>query len=302
MIHLFIINVGKGNCSLLRDGDEYVLFDAGQGDHILTFCYERNILSIDSIFISHSDIDHIGGVSNLIANNIQIKKIYLNSDYVKDSSKLDSIIYSLYALRKQGKTEITTQLTTSLNGAINTSNVHIKILFPNDYLALIKRSGSKDIRGLKFTANSLSAIIKIQHNESSTVLLTGDIDYTGLQNFLLMDPDLTASMEADILVYPHHGGKATSSMNDVIEKSFIDELISLVGPKKIVFSVGDHSEKHPNEIVINTICNLQTEISLIATGHSPVLERYLNKCSHKIFNNTGTIRVDLKTGFLQFET
>jgi competence protein ComEC len=80
--------VGHGNCTVLVDTDGVVVIDAGPKSKLFKFLKEKHITKIDVLLLSHADQDHIIGVSDLLASGeIEIKKVYVNTDSTKKSNQ-----------------------------------------------------------------------------------------------------------------------------------------------------------------------------------------------------------------------
>lgn len=67
------LDVGQGDCSCLEIGEECILIDGGSSDvdqpgkyRIVPFLKCRGIKHISCIFVSHSDQDHVNGISEII--------------------------------------------------------------------------------------------------------------------------------------------------------------------------------------------------------------------------------------------
>ena len=69
------INVGQGDCILLRSGVTTVMMDTGgvlgfdiAKETVIPYLRKRRIYHIDALIASHGDYDHVGGVPSLMAN------------------------------------------------------------------------------------------------------------------------------------------------------------------------------------------------------------------------------------------
>ena len=83
---LTVLDVGHGQCVVLRDTNGVLLFDAGAEATLLDFLERNNINEIDAVLLSHSDADHIAGVvSLLLSESVHVKRLYLNPDADKES-------------------------------------------------------------------------------------------------------------------------------------------------------------------------------------------------------------------------
>lgn len=89
---LFVLNVGKADCMLLRSGETAYLIDTGRGR---TFDTVEGVLSglsvshLDGVIITHMDSDHVGGLKKLLKSDIQVDQIYVPAFWLpeKDSEQ-----------------------------------------------------------------------------------------------------------------------------------------------------------------------------------------------------------------------
>lgn len=276
MPSLHILDVSHGNCSVLIDTNGVTVIDAGPGADLLHFLVERNISRIGILLLSHADKDHISGTIGLLfASEIQIDKVYLNSDSVKKSILWDDLVYALYDQDKRGKLCFEPSLTPHLNGKLNQGQVEVEVLAPNQYIAA-KGPGGKDRKGRKLSSNSISAVIRISYNGKSFALLPGDLDQIGLDN-LLEDVD---DVHAWLAVFPHHGGKPGSGEM----KSFTSLFCDVVNPEVVVFSIGDNEENFPRKEVVETVEKIMPSSHMITTKSSGTLITHIEQSgnhSHK---------------------
>ncbi|WP_333338097.1 MBL fold metallo-hydrolase [Microcoleus sp. D3_18_C1] len=62
---LIILDVGHGNCTLIRDANDLIVIDCPPGGTLAETLENLSIKEILHILISHSDADHIGSMSLL---------------------------------------------------------------------------------------------------------------------------------------------------------------------------------------------------------------------------------------------
>lgn len=75
---LSILDVGHGNCAVIRDTKGIVVIDTGAGSALLEYLRQERILQIDVLILSHADKDHIGGLVGVLASNeIKVRRICL---------------------------------------------------------------------------------------------------------------------------------------------------------------------------------------------------------------------------------
>ena len=227
---LAILDVGHGNCAVLQDSNGVVVIDTGPGNALEMYLREQEIRRVDVVLISHADQDHLGGLIALLASRaVEIGRVQLNTDSSKESKIWDDLIYELNQLDQSKRLDFLPFLTREEKGAFDQGSIEIKVLAPSKYLAG-KGPGSRDRRGRRILANSLSAVIRLSEKGVPLALFPGDLDEVGLENLDCSADDL----RAPLLVFPHHGGRAGTSGLD----SFVRELCERVRPTKVIFSIG----------------------------------------------------------------
>jgi beta-lactamase superfamily II metal-dependent hydrolase len=266
---LTVLDVGHGNCTILKEAGRTVVFDAGPKSGLLEYLLQQKITKIDLVLISHADEDHIGGLIALLAtNSFDIKVIRLNTDSLKGSDIWNDLAFELDELSRKGKLDYSPALTVADNGKFDSADVKVEILGPSAFLAT-KGPGGKDADGRKITTNSISAVIRLHYKGHAVALLTGDVDQIGIDELKRMG----SPIEAGVLIFPHHGGKGASDM-----AKFSAELYARVKPKWVLFSIGRGMHGTPIPDVIaeaRKIANLKiscTELSEHCSAAAPAQE------------------------------
>jgi beta-lactamase superfamily II metal-dependent hydrolase len=81
---LVVLDVGHGNCAILRDTKAVTVIDCPPALTLLETLERLGISTIDQVLISHADVDHVGGLVNLLEDVI-VRNIYINPDADKKS-------------------------------------------------------------------------------------------------------------------------------------------------------------------------------------------------------------------------
>ncbi len=241
-----ILDVGHGNSAVVTMPGWVAIIDAGPGSALLSFLREQGINTVDEVLISHADEDHIGGLIALLASGeFRVRRVRLNSDAQKDSNIWNDLLIALDAAQRHGQIDFSPVLTVAENGIFDHQPIRLEILGPSTYLAG-KGPGSTDRSGRTITTNSVSAVIRVSVDGRSLVLFPGDIDQIGLDE-LLYDRNLDPF--AEVLVFPHHGGRAGQS--DVA--AFSASISKAVRPQVVVFSIGRGRHATPLPEVIAAV-------------------------------------------------
>jgi len=242
---LIILDVGHGGCAILKDTNEVVIIDCAPGSTLIETLEHLKIREISSILISHADYDHIGGLIALLSSEeIKIHNLFLNPNILKETEVWEDLRFVVRDARKRGFIRVHTVLTTEQTGQVDTKQVKIEILAPSPELAM-SGAGGKDLQKRRLDSNSMSAVIGLVHNSHRVAILPGDIDEVGFNN--LTDDHIDLS--ADILVFPHHGGKPGKADGE----AFAYTLCKLIKPKLVLFSFARNRLKNPREEIIKGI-------------------------------------------------
>jgi competence protein ComEC len=192
------LDVGHGQAILAQlPGKANILFDAGSlhkndvGRRIVApFLDYSGINRIDSIVISHNDVDHINGILE-VAEHCKVKNIYANDAFFTDmktdpngTAKFLETLLSKNDFKIKGLEDL------NLNSAAK-----IKILWPNKKATYYEQLSDND--------KSLVSLIQFGNVK---ILLCSDIERFAQAELFRIYPNL----KADIVIVPHHGSTRTS--------------------------------------------------------------------------------------------
>jgi competence protein ComEC len=200
-----VLHVGHGQAVLAQlPGGANVLFDAGSLHHkdigqriVVPFLNYHGIRKIDSIIISHNDVDHINGIPE-IASICMVRKIYASELFFQDADEWGASRFLKSSLARKGL-DIDKL---SGNLPIN-SGAKIHFLWPNR-----KESETED---LSENDKSLVCLIEFAKRE---ILLCSDIEEKAQREILRLYPNL----KCDAMLVPHHGSVTT------LEQDFIRQV------------------------------------------------------------------------------
>lgn len=225
-----VLDVGKADAIILRTENHTVLIDCGEkgdGQDVLDHLAKSGTDSVDYLFITHFDKDHVGGAAKVI-NNIKIGEI-VTPNYKGTSGGYGNY---LEAIRENGLTPV---------------NLTEKMTFILDD-ALFEVYPPKKAR-YEEEDNDFSLVISVTHGENR-FLFTGDAEEERLRE--LYDGQL--DLKHDFLKVPHHGD------SDDMSRTFF----SSVSPEYAVITC---SEKNPpDKEVMGILSGLGCEVYLTANG------------------------------------
>ena len=155
-------------------------------------------------------------------------------------------------------THFNLELNNANPGNLEEGSVRLEVLAPFQEL-LYKTVAGKDSAGKQLTANTMSAVIRVWAGGSPRILLPADIDHQGLEYLL----DKGTDLQADVLVYPHHGGSARTAD----EREFARRLIEAVpAAQLVVFSISRGGPyRNPNPEHVKTVRQLLPKSHIACT-------------------------------------
>lgn len=201
---LSALDVGHGQAVLAQmPGLGNLLFDAGSinkrnvGNRIIIpFLKKKGINRLDEIVISHSDIDHINGVIEIV-KRFDVDEVYVNDNFFEHVNG-----------EPNGPAEILSKQLKKTGLNIKHFNQKIRI-----------NSGITKLWPDKSAANNPEmddndkALVVMLEFAGTKVLLCSDIENFAQKKLLRSYPDL----KADIIFVPHHGSENT------LEKNFLQQ-------------------------------------------------------------------------------
>jgi len=181
---LLAADVGQGNAVLVRTANHALLYDAGPryslesdaGHRVLVPLLQALDTRLDTLVLSHRDMDHVGGAPAVLAMQPQVELL----------SSIEPT-HPIQALRPARRCEAGQRW--------EWDGVRFDVLHPRaaDYDTVAK-------------SNAMSCVLRIT-NGVQTALLAGDIELPQEERLVAQGVDLSA----DVLLVPHHGSKTSSS-------------------------------------------------------------------------------------------
>lgn len=232
-----ILDVGHGNCAVLRDDAHVMVVDAPH-DHALPGELARiGVSKIDHVVLSHADSDHIGGAVALLSRpSLRVGRLWFNPDAMKESDTWGDLRALAYQMHENGKLEVTTNLNSGAREIVISSRLRAEVLHPDIGMASTGPRPATS-RESAMDANTFAAVLRVLLDDRPVVLLCADIDAAGLSRITERNVDLTA----DVLVFPHHGGSSHGSS----DSEFARQLTQGVMPSSVIFSHGRLKWRNP---------------------------------------------------------
>jgi competence protein ComEC len=249
---LVILDVGHGNCAIVLHDKEAIVIDAPARPVVAQTLDELGVERIHALVVSHADSDHLSGaVPILLDERRPIGHVYVNGDG-RTTESWTNFRRALATARKlnNSKTAVHPSLSLSNSGEISLAGTTLHILHPQPEMCLAG-TGGKDLTGFRVDANNMSAVVLVEHEGERICLLAADSDQRSLSCMI----EEKLSLEAPVLVFPHHGGR--SGRRDHL--AFARELVGLVKPDVVLFSLGRGAHGTPRPDIVDGVREAMTD-------------------------------------------
>ena len=239
------LDIGQGDCIIMRsESGKVYMIDGGSsskknvGKYIITpYLKYCGITKIDYCIITHSDIDHVSGIIEILEKE-QGDKIKIDNFLLPDPD--DSLKDETYkrilklAARNCKKVSYIKKFDMIKDGNLKVVCVHPERQYRAE------------------SANAYSAVLSITHDLDS-ILLTGDLEKDGedqvldtLDKFKNLFPKSYTILKA-----AHHGSKNSTSNN----------FLNRVNPQMTIISCGKNNRYgHPHEELLKRLENINTKV------------------------------------------
>lgn len=220
---IVVLDVGQGDCVLVREDGLTMLVDVGPGPDrrdtssvsAAVSLRQLGVQRIDILFLTHPDTDHVGGLSELVkvakVRRIVMAKTFESSSFVQVERQRPSLANTEW---------------TFVESSANFSSLGWNV----DVLAPPMSAESED--------NSGSLFLRIAHRKSIFVISGDAPDYQEARVAESFD------MRAQALMAGHHGSASSTS----------DPWLDAVQPSAVLVSAGrNNTYGHPSKSVLDRL-------------------------------------------------
>lgn len=219
---VYYLDVGQGDCSVIRCGDEVLMIDTGTENSytdITSSLVTLDIETIDYLIISHQHDDHMGSAAKIMSE-YTVKNIIMPR--LSEENMVTTIAYEemLQSIADNGVNPIAAE---------------------PGYEFFLGEASCRLLAPLKQddNINNMSVITKICYKDTSFIF-QGDAEKKVENSLLRNEVDLTA----DIIKLGHHGSNTSST----------EKYLKAVNPKAAVISCGlGNSYGHPHPDVLTRL-------------------------------------------------
>lgn len=177
---LTVLDVGQGLSVVVQTADHTLVYDTGPqypsgfntGEAVLVpYLRSRDVQDIDAVIISHSDIDHRGGLPGLLSHFTPAKILASDPETLPVEKQIEPCHHTQ---------------------SWQWDGVLFDVIHPPKSLH-------------RLSDNNASCVLRVS-NEYRTALLTGDIERETEARLSALD-----DIQADVMLVPHHGSATSSS-------------------------------------------------------------------------------------------
>lgn len=217
-LELHLLDVGQGECILLRSGGKTMLIDAGtreSGDDIVAYLREQNIRKLDMILITHDHNDHTGGLPAVLeAVDTRLLLLY-------DGGDRESALLEVGQLAGASGCDVDFL---SAGRRLELGQAVLTVVFPT--------------AGYTSDAVNDTSLVLLAECAGRRMLLTGDSTAEAEKLYAAQLPHL------DVLKAGHHGSGGSTSQ----------ALLDATTPELTLISAGaENPYGHPNEILLRRL-------------------------------------------------
>lgn len=228
-VSVHFIDVGQGDCELIRSCGYNVLIDSGEKEYystVINYLRAQGVHKLDYIIVTHPHSDHAGAMS-----------------YIIDTFEVGTLIMP------EIPDELIPSTSTYLRLMKSIENNGVKVVYAKKGMELELGKGRLEILspvGEYDDLNNYSIVTRFI-NGNNRFLFTGDIEKEAEEDIL----DSGAMINADVIKIAHHGSSTSS------KKSFLKR----VNAQYAVIEVGSPNDyNHPHPDTLKRLFNLGVSV------------------------------------------
>ncbi|MBE5746939.1 MAG: MBL fold metallo-hydrolase [Clostridiales bacterium] len=256
-LRIHFIDVGQGDSTLIEFPDgKVMLIDGGNGSKttekmILRRLNALDIDVIDYLVVTHTDVDHCGGLNEVIKYKV-VRNAFLPHTEVAEGSEYERLFHTL--TKSNCAWTYTSSKVENITSDSELYPYHVAFLYP--HVSDVDESLGSDEGGLQGSENDSSSVLYLEYAGIRT-LFTGDISHEIETKLVESDKlDLyekvgASLQELDLLKVSHHGSKDASCL----------EFIEYTSPKTAVISCGlNNIYGNPSPVVLGRLSDVGAQV------------------------------------------
>ena len=266
LLRIKVLDVGQGDAIvvILPGGERALVVDAYDGLRVSQILDEEGIQEV-VLFLSHSDQDHVAGVPDLVNNVCDMGATFVA--FLHNADRLRKRVGPEYVASLRGLAQATRSdpqtWSDSFDTGLNHDSRFSTIVTDPVALTVVHPTHDERMSLLSMSTNEASGVLKIacgrDDGTETSILLTGDVQLTGMSCMIHNHAGAPGVLRADILKFPHHGAwpksrPGWSQFKDGRKRAAMIDFLEAVDPMAVVLSVGrDNGDHHVKRKVFDTL-------------------------------------------------
>ena len=240
LCRIYFLDVGQGDCTLIRTRDGDILIDAGPESAQDALCLRLKQLGVKELALAvftHPDEDHIGGADGIL-EQIEVREIWLPIQEMGNPSaaRMEQAILECGISRKN----------ITAGEVLTVGDVVIATLAP--------------MGDAMNNPNDQSIVLRVSCGDIG-MLFMGDASAKVEEK--LVETYAKGHLRAQLYKVGHHGSSTSNT----------EEFLSVVHPQyAVICSSIDNSYGHPHGVVVERLQNIGATVFMTATDGEVVLE------------------------------
>ncbi|RJO63027.1 MAG: MBL fold metallo-hydrolase [Dehalococcoidia bacterium] len=228
-VHVYFLDVGQGDATLIRQGNLDILIDGGPSPQAITTELGKRLpfwdRSIELVVMTHPHADHMTGLVEVL-NRYQVGEVLYPDISYASPEEYDEALFNEWLRLIEQKNIKSTLARTYLE--LSVGDIVIEVLNPP----------ATPLSGTESDIDNNSVVLQVRAGEIS-FLVTGDLMWEG---------ELEIAYErllpqSTLLKVAHHGSDTSTS----------DEFLNVLMPQIAVISVGENDYGHPKAEVLERL-------------------------------------------------
>jgi len=272
-ITVAFLDVGQGDSAviILPDQSSAIVVDCFRDSVAIDYLEGKSVNTLSYVFLTHTDIDHIGGVVGLLENFGQVDGIGYNHDTPKIViGERRSILQRLVQLVRMRDLKVCSPRS---GQSWTFQDVVVDVLHPDDL----------DAKEAELSGDTNNASVMLRATFAGRrVLLAADIEGRGWQWVVERNTDL----RADVFKFPHHGAWYNASG----QQPSLGKVLRQVNPGLVVISVGTHNRYSHPDLKTLELLRSYPQLRFVCTEATPKCHSSL-KAEKRVCRCAGTVEV-----------
>jgi competence protein ComEC len=248
MVHVYFLDVGQGDATLIKQGNIDILIDGGPSPQAIDVELGKRLpfwdRSIELVVMTHPHADHLAGLVEVLSR-YQVGEVLYPELATSDEGEYDKPLFDEWLRLIQDK-NIKSVLAQAYQ-ELSIGDIVIEVLNPP----------AVPLSGTESDIDNNSVVLQVRAGDIS-FLVTGDLMWEGEQEleYERLLPQST------VLKVAHHGSDTSTT----------DEFLNVLMPQIAVISVGENDYGHPTAVVLDRLAGRLGINNIYRTDESGTIE------------------------------